>query len=441
MQGTSPRTLTPSTRTATRLTNAFAFKPFSRRQQIVMTWWTPASALRDCDGIIADGSIRSGKSMSMSLSFAMWATECFDACNFALCGKTVGSLRRNVVNDLKRMLISRGYRVSDRRSDNVLTIGRGGHANLFYLFGGVDERSQDLIQGVTLAGVLLDEVALMPESFVNQATGRCSVEGAKLWFNCNPAGSRMHWFKQNWINAYRRKNLLYLHFTMDDNLSLSESTKRKYRSRYVGAFYRRYIEGRWVAAEGVIYDMFDAEANSYGESELAGDRLALCRRYIAIDYGTTNPMVFLDVLDDGRNFFIRDEYYYDSRTATGQKQKTDSQYAEDYENFVGHDHSAIAIIDPSASSFRAELRNRGYRVKEADNDVIDGIRITATLIQQRRLKIRRGACPNLKHEISSYVWDEKARLMGIERPLKERDHAMDAMRYLCKTLTNRRRLA
>ncbi len=169
--------------------------------------------------------------------------------------------------------------------------------------------------------------------------------------------------------------------------------------------------------------------------------LGYCRRYIAMDYGTANPMVFLDVLDDGTTFWVQNEYYYDARKAENQASKTDHEYGKDFDAFVGEDHSLQVVIDPSALSFKAELRNRGYRVKEADNEVLDGIRITATLIGQRRIRVRRGKCPNFEREVESYVWDEKLLQRGEEGPVKENDHAMDAIRYLCKTLVNRRRLA
>lgn len=419
----------------------FRFKPFSKRQKIVLSWWAPNSPFHDYDGIICDGSIRSGKSMTMSLSFVMWAMTTFDGCNFGLCGKTIGSLRRNVINDLKRMLTTRGYKVEDKRGDNYLLVSRGGRSNIFYMFGGTNESSQDLVQGITLAGALLDEVALMPESFVSQVTARCSVEGSKVWFNCNPGGSRLHWFKQNWINKYVEKRLLYLHFTMEDNLSLSERTKERYRRMYTGVFYRRYIEGLWVAAEGLIYDMWNAKENTYDLGDVPADYAQRNRRYIAVDYGTTNPMVFLDVIDDGIHFWIRDEYYYDSKKTLDRLQKTDFEYANDFDKFVDGDHNVIVIIDPSATSFRAELRNRGYRVKEANNEVQDGIRITATLIKQRRIRVLKDKCPCFRKEIETYCWDEKAAQHGDERPIKENDHAMDAVRYLCKTIVTRRRLA
>ena len=232
----------------------------------------------------------------------------FNGCNFAMCGKSIGSLRRNVVTTLKLMLRSRGYQVEDKRADNVLIIRRGGTENYFYLFGGKDESSQDLVQGVTLAGVFFDEVALMPESFVNQATGRCSVDGSKFWFNCNP-GSPLHWFKVNWIDAIkstdaeRHKDLVYLHFMMDDNLSLTEQIKARYRSLYTGVFYKRYILGEWVVADGVIYDMWRRD---YYYKELPPN-LEYAGQYITIDYGTTNPTAMYYVIDDGTRLWVEDE--------------------------------------------------------------------------------------------------------------------------------------
>ena len=233
---------------------AFKFEPFSKKQRQVLNWWVEGSPVQDADGIIADGAIRSGKTLCMSLSFVMWAMENFDGQNFGMCGKTIGSFRRNVLAVLKLTLPARGYIYKDHRSDNMMEIRRGDTVNYFYIFGGKDESSQDLVQGITLAGVFFDEVALMPESFVNQATARCSVTGSKFWFNCNPEGP-YHWFKANWID--KDKRLIYLHFTMDDNYSLSDEIKRRYKSQYSGVFYDRYIRGLWVMAEGIIYDMFD----------------------------------------------------------------------------------------------------------------------------------------------------------------------------------------
>lgn len=199
----------------------FKWGALSSRQRKVLCWWHKDSSYANYNGIIADGAIRSGKTVSMAFSFVIWAMSNYDRYNFGMCGKTIASLRRNVLGTLKNQLRARGYTATERRADNLLVVAKGDVANSFYIFGGKDESSQDLIQGITLAGVLFDEVALMPESFVNQATARCSVEGSKFWFNCNP-GSVTHWFYQGWVLKCKRRKLLYLHFTMEDMLPLTK---------------------------------------------------------------------------------------------------------------------------------------------------------------------------------------------------------------------------
>ena len=360
----------------------FHFKPFSKKQRKVLNWWCDTSPVKDYDGIIADGAIRSGKTVCMSLSFVFWAMATFNGQNFAMCGKTIGSFRRNVLFWLKLMLRSRGYNVIDHRADNLVEITRNGVTNNFYIFGGKDESSQDLIQGITLAGVFCDEVALMPESFVNQATGRCSVDGSKYWFNCNPDGP-YHWFKVNWIDkaigylgkaktALIRqqaeekgeepdlKKLLYVHFTMDDNLSLSEEIKARYRSMYTGVFFQRYILGLWKMAEGIIYDMFNPD--KHVKSILEFYRILVDGgRYVSCDYGTQNATVFLlwNKGTDKRWYCIR-EYYYSGRDKG--TQKTDAEYADDLETWLEGIKPKAIIVDPSAASFIAELTKRGYKV-------------------------------------------------------------------------------
>lgn len=417
-------------------TEAFKFKPFSRRQKQVLTWWTDGSPYCDYNGVIADGSIRSGKTLTMSLSFVIWAMTNFNGRKFAFCGNTVGSLRRNVTTDLPLVLRGRGYRVRERRGDNLLIISHGETVNYFYLFGGRDESSYKLIQGITLAGIMFDEVALQPESFVNQATARCSVEGRKFFFNCNPA-ERLHWFKLNWINKYKDLKLVYIHFTMDDNLSLSETLKAQYRSQYVGVFYRRYIQGLWVAAEGVIYDCWSPDDNTFDLTEKKPYDERRCRHYVSCDYGTTNPTVFLDIWYDGNVSWVAREYYQDSRAE--QRQLTPAQHADAMDEFLQKDHSPIIIVDPAAEAFRLELRNRGYRVQAADNEVLEGIRMVSTLISQRRIMVEK-SCTGFLSEIESYVWDREAAMHGEERPVKEKDHAQDALRYYVNTTFNRAKL-
>ena len=288
----------------------FRFCPFSTKQLKLLTWWLPESGVSDKDGIIADGAIRSGKTVSMALSFVIWAMETFNEQNFAMCGKTIGSFRRNVLSVLKQMLSSRGYAVIDHRADNLVVITRGNITNSFYVFGGKDERSQDLIQGITLAGIFFDEVALMPESFVNQGTGRCSIAGSKFWFNCNP-DTPAHWFKKEWVDKREEKNLLHLHFTMDDNLSLSDDIKRRYRDMYSGVFFKRYIQGLWVAAEGVIYDQFVEHKESYIIDEPPKVRYAT----IGVDFGGTGSAhsFTLTGFTQDWDVVILDEFYWNNK--------------------------------------------------------------------------------------------------------------------------------
>lgn len=412
---------------ARRIKTVFKFKPFSKKQKQVLTWWTAKSAVKEKDGIIADGAIRSGKTLSMSLSFVLWAMATFDNKNLGMAGKTIGSFRRNVLFWLKLMLVARGYRIKDHRADNMLEVSRKDKTNYFYIFGGKDERSQDLIQGITLAGMFFDEVALMPESFVNQATGRCSEEGSKFWFNCNPDGP-YHWFYVNWIQKVKEKNIVYLHFTMDDNLSLSDKIKVRYRSMYTGVFYQRYILGLWTVAEGIIYDMFDQLKHVYNQlTDLLPNQ-----NYISVDYGTQNATVFL-LWQKGKNdiWYCTKEYYYSGREKG--KQKTDKEYADDLQKFIGSTKIKQIIIDPSAASFIAEVRKRGLEVKKAKNDVADGIRFVGTLLNQEKILFS-PTCKNTLKEFSSYIWDEKAANRGEDKPVKEHDHAMDAVRYFVYTI-------
>lgn len=406
----------------------FHFKPFSRKQRKVLNWWCPDSPVKDMDGIIADGAIRSGKTLSMSLSFALWAMSSFNGQNFGMCGKTIGSFRRNVLFWLKQMLKSRGYGVTDHRADNLLVVTRGKVENYFYIFGGKDERSQDLIQGITLAGVFFDEVALMPESFVNQATGRCSVEGSKFWFNCNPDGPE-HWFKKNWIDRREEKHLLYLHFTMDDNLSLSERVKERYRALYTGVFYRRYIQGEWCLAEGLIYQ-FDKERHTVTKLPAEGEW------YISCDYGTLNPFsAGLWCVNEGKAVRVA-EYYYSGRARN--QQLTDEDYYAELEKLAGKRVIHSVVVDPSAASFIACIRQHDrFAVRKAKNDVLSGIRLTSAMLQAGVIKIGVN-CTDSIREFGLYRWEEKGE---IDKPIKENDHAMDDIRYFCSTIMRRDREA
>lgn len=410
----------------------FKFKPFSNKQLKVLTWWLPNSPVHDKDGIIADGAIRSGKTLSMSLSFVMWALETFTHQNFGMCGKTIGSFRRNVLFWLKLMLRSRGYKVKDHRADNLVIVSRGEVTNYFYIFGGKDERSQDLIQGITLAGVFFDEVALMPESFVNQATGRCSVDGSKFWFNCNP-DNPFHWFKINWIDkstgflgkekvaeiikagkGKELKDILYLHFTMDDNLSLSEKIKERYRSMFIGVFFKRFIQGLWVAAEGIIYTLFVEDKELFIINELSEPiRIAT----IGVDFGgskSAHSFTLSGFTPGYKKVIILDEYYHnnvkDGRLSPEQLNKA----FVDFVKRAKAKYNVYEIYCDSAEQtliegFTVAVINAGLgvQIKNAiKGPVNDRISFYNSIMAQGRFFIMRH-CKNTIQALSEAVYDSK----------------------------------
>ncbi len=381
-----------------------------------MSWWRyPRN--KEFDAVIADGAVRSGKTLSMSLGFVFWASLNFSGGTFAICGKTVTSLKRNVIDPLLSELKGLGYTVSEKVSRGYVDISLLGRVNRFYYFGGKDEGSASLIQGITLSGVFLDEVVLMPRSFVDQALARCSVSGSKLWFNCNPAAPT-HWFYNEWIKKARQKHALYIHFTMDDNPSLSDRVKKRYRRLYSGTFYDRYILGKWTAPEGVVYPMFSEERHTF-----TGD--IDCERYIiSCDYGTVNPSSFgLWGVKGGKWYRLR-EYYYSSKREGSSR--TDEEHYRALEELAGNLNISRVIVDPSAASFiECIRRHKRFSAVKADNNVVDGIRRVSAALKQNRLMFSK-ECRDIIREFSLYCWNDKG---GADVPVKENDHAMDDMRY------------
>ena len=397
---------------------------FSRQQRIVLNWWRPGNPNYKKEAIICDGAVRSGKTLCMGLSFFLWACSQFQNARFGVCGKTIASLRRNVLSELLPKLQAIGFSVTEKRTENLVRVTYHGHTNDFYVFGGRDESSSSLIQGITFAGILLDEVALMPRSFVEQACARCSVTGSRLWFNCNPEGPH-HWFYNEWILGAEQRNCLYLHFTMQDNPSLSPQIRQRYARLYSGVFYRRFVLGQWVAAEGRVYDFFDA---TNAPPVPKGD---FSQWYISCDYGTVNPASFgLWGLQNGVWYRVK-EFYFDSRREM--RQMTDAEYADALEALAGGRRITAVIVDPSAASFIELLRRRGWNVKKADNDVLSGIRRTSDLLKSGKIVIC-DTCTDCLRESEQYVWDLKA---GKDAVKKEHDHAMDDMRYFAATVLSK----
>lgn len=391
-----------------------------------MTWWQ-RPAHQNLDGIICDGSIRSGKTVSMSVGFVLWAMARFDGAVFGICGKTIESLRRNVVSQLP-VWLEGVVHIKERRNENKLVVTVNGRTNSFYLFGGRDESSYTLIQGITLAGVLFDEVALMPRSFVEQALARCSISGSTFWFNCNPEGPE-HWFFKEWVQKHKQKNVLYLHFTMEDNYSLSEKTKQRYERLYSGVFYDRYVRGLWVVAEGLIYPMFDRQRHIFttANAPQSGEW------FISIDYGIQNPFSAGLWCVSGGIAYRMAEYYHDGRK---DGQRTDEEHADAVLALAGNKFVQRFVIDPSASSFIACLRKRGLgrRITPASNEVLPGIANTATAMQQNRLRVHE-SCKDYIREVCLYSWDGKAK---DDRPIKDNDHAQDDTRYFVRTILRKK---
>ncbi len=395
---------------------------FSPKQKTVLTWWNGKSPYFKKEAIICDGAVRSGKTLSMSLSFFLWAMCSFRGRKFGLCGRTIASFRRNVLKEILPVLEELGLQYTEKRSENLLTIRWHGRTNEFYVFGGKDEGSAALIQGITFGGVLMDEVALMPKSFVEQAVARCSLKGSRFWFNCNPEGPG-HWFYKEWIQKTDERNTLYLHFTMEDNPSLSREIRERYERLYAGNFYQRFILGKWVSAEGRVYGFFQSNMAPLPPAEPCESY------YISCDYGTVNPASFgLWGKKDGVWYRLK-EYYYDSKREG--RQKTDGEYAWALKELAGERRIQAVVIDPSAASFSELLRRDGWHVIKADNDVLSGIRLTAELLKTGKIKICETCCDCLR-EMELYVWAE--RKDGRDMVRKEFDHAMDDMRYFTATI-------
>lgn len=396
----------------------------SHKQLTSMLWWQMPQ-YKDLEGIIGDGSIRSGKTLSMSDGFILWSMASFNGQAFALCGKTIESLRRNVIIPMTTNWLEGLFIVKEHRSQNYIEVMQGNRSNRYYLFGGRDESSASLIQGITLAGVLFDEVALMPRSFVEQALARCSIQSSKFWFNCNPEHPE-HWFNKEWVCKSQEKKVLHLHFTMEDNYSLTDTIKSRYESLYTGVFYDRYIRGLWCVAEGLVYPNFCVGKNTTDIIPAYGEY------YISVDYGTLNPFSAGLWCVDGQKATRLAEYYHDGRAK--KELRTDEEYYQELEKLAGDRPIRFIVVDPSAASFIECIKRHGkYIARKASNEVIDGIRVTANMLNSDKIQIH-NSCTDSIREFGLYRWDEKN---TVDKVLKENDHAMDDIRYFCNTILRR----
>lgn len=382
---------------------------------------------------ILEGSVRSGKTVGMIPKWINYIKNGPPGL-LLMTGVSKETVFDNVLQDLFDTVGQGNYRYNSS-SGLLRMFGRK-----IKVLGAKDEGSEKYLRGKTLAGAYCDELTLMPEKFYKQLLNRLSVRGAKLYATTNP-DSPYHYLYTEYITDQQKLDsgmVKVYHFNLTDNPNLDDEYIEFIRNAYTGFWYLRMIEGKWVVAQGAIYDMWDKELNTFDDSDLVPGFKHLAQRYISIDYGAQNPTVFLDCWDDGDTVWILDEYYHDGRNT---KQKENSEYADDLIRFIGDQQPRFVIIDPSAAAFKVTLRNRGIRTKDADNEVLEGIRKTATMIAKRKLKVHRKNCPNFLKEVSSYVWDEKAIDRGVEQPLKSNDHCMDSARYLIHTVIRTRRIS
>ena len=394
------------------------YEPFSEKQLLTLFWWAEGSGYEQYEAVICDGAVRSGKTLCLSLSFVLWAMLSYQDRSLAFCGKTLGALRRNVIIPLLQALSELGFEVSDNLTRNLITLRWHGRENRFYLFSGKDEGSAALVQGITLAGVMFDEVALMPKSLVEQALARCSVVGSRFFFNCNPEYPS-HWFYREWIKNRAHKRALYIHFRMADNPSLSPEMLKRYEKLYEGAFRRRFVEGEWVSVSGAVYPFMERGEMFVPVPE--GEFDGFC---VSCDYGTVNPSSFgLWGSIDGVWYRIA-EYYYDARREG--RSRTDEEHYTGLCELVGDREVQTVIVDPSAASFIEVIERHGqFRVTRADNNVIDGIRKTAQALMDHEIVIC-NSCNDAIREFSLYRWDEDS---PRDTVIKRDDHAMDDIRY------------
>jgi PBSX family phage terminase large subunit len=411
----------------------FDFKPFSRKQLDVIC---NADAFIN----ILEGSVRSGKTIASIVAW-IYFLKTSPHRTFLMTGSTSDTLYRNVIEDIIHILGNKRSRyVKSATGGSKLTIKvdnpdypkRSKQRYIYkhcYCVGAHDERAEGRIRGMTIGGWYADEVTLYPESVVKQAINRMSLIGARAIWTTNP-DSPYHYIKTEFIEKAEEKGYKSWHFELDDNLALDEQYKKNIKNAYVGLWYLRMILGLWVLAEGAIYDMFDEKVHvihcpADGYQEYG----------VSIDYGTATVMTFglygVNYKEDKPVVHLIREYYYNAKKTS--RQKTDGQFADDFEKFLAGVVPRDIFVDPSAASFKEELRKRGYRqVKDADNDVINGIRFVAGLLSSKRFFID-DSCTDSKREFNAYVWDEKAQKRGEDKPKKENDHTKDRDRYFIYT--------
>lgn len=401
--------------------------PISKKQKMILAF----PYTKNYQALICDGAVRSGKTSLMTVAFIDWAMREFDGCNFGICGKTVGSAIKNIINPYLGMTYHRKkYSIKFTRSDNKMIVTQGKKTNVFYVYGGKDEASYMLIQGITLAGALLDEVALMTRSFVEQALARCSVDRSRYWFNCNPENPG-HWFYKEWVKPenHPKKKVLYIHFLMTDNPSLAQETLDRYNAQYIGVFRQRYILGQWVRAEGAIYPLFITNEPQFKIDR--GNVPLFDKIIIGIDWGGNKSAHTFCATGITPGYREIVPLISERHEANGTK--PDEVYTL-YRKFESRVRSRYGAPDSIYADSEAQTLNNGLK----DNTslpvynsykcpVFDRITTTTMLMAQGRFFMTED-CETLAAAFRDAVWDEKHEDERLDDHTSDID-SLDAFEY------------
>lgn len=373
---------------------------------------------------IWEGAVRSSKTWA---SLYRWIRYCGDKNtpteDLLIVGRTERAVSRNIIKPMQLLL----------GNDNCRWYPGKGECYVFdrccHVVGASDERAEGKIRGMTAGGALGDELTLWPESFFTMLLSRLSPDNSKFFGATNP-DNPYHYLKKNYIDREAELDMQVFSFQLDDNPFLSKKFKENLKKEYRGLWYKRFVEGLWVMAEGAVYDFFNED-----EHVIIRPPAPAKSYVVGVDYGTSNPTCFILFglnYDCHPKIWAEREYYHDSQ-ASG-RQKDDAEYAEDFVKFVGNTPVDCVIMDPSAASFKAALKKKGmFMVRDADNDVLNGIRTQSRLLASGEYKVC-DKCEHTKMDYGAYLWDKNAMKRGEDKPIKQHDHTKDVERYVLQTL-------
>ncbi|XAO35437.1 terminase large subunit [Gordonia phage Morgana] len=395
-----------------------------------------------------EGAVRSGKTIGSILRWFMFLADVPPGGQLVMAGRTRDSLARNVLDPMQDPALfgSLASHVHYTMGAPMATIlGRRVH-----IMGASDAKAEKALRGLTVSGAYLDEITVQLPEFFKQLLARMSVRGAKLFGTTNP-DNPAHWFKVEYLDRIGDgpgdlDDWATWHFALDDNPSLPESYKRSLRREYTGLWYRRFVLGEWVAADGAVFDMWNPDVHV-----MAWDRLPRMTELISvgIDYGINNPTVAILVgLGEDNRLYAIDEWDY--QAGDRETRATDAELSAGIKRWLGERHQPphfddmfaveeypdTVVLDPSASSLAVALQRLDVATYNADNEVTYGIRTLASLIARGRLVVS-DRCRRLIREIPGYSWDPSAVEKGKDVPIKTADHAIDALRYALITTERR----